>query len=92
MVRINLNPRLSSIKNPSPETIMAKRRISQLKALNKLIDYYRTEAAKKPKSPVLRDAISLRDDLLKEIAGTMVSTSKGIRTISDSEGNDGKNA
>jgi hypothetical protein len=60
---------------------LSKKRIKQLKALNKLIDHYRTEAAKKPKSLTLKDAISLRNDLLREIADMAASASDGVATI-----------
>jgi hypothetical protein len=61
--------------------ILSKKRIKQLNALNKLIDHYRSEAAKKPKSPTLKDAISLRDDLRREMLAMTVSAVYGVPTI-----------
>lgn len=58
----------------SPDVLIAERRVRQYKALCKLIDHYRSEAAKKPRSPTLKDAISLKNDLLQE----MLSISQGM--------------
>lgn len=66
---------------PDPFVILSKKRRDQLKALDKLIDHYRLEAARKPNLKTLNNAISLRDDLLKEIASMTASAVVGVHFI-----------
>ena len=68
-----------------PEFLIAEKRVRQHKALCKLIDHYRSEAAKKPRSPTLKDAISLKDDLLQEILSIAKGMVYGIPMILSEE-------
>jgi hypothetical protein len=77
----NDRPTIVATQEKDLFVILSKKRIKQLKALNKLIDHYRTEAAKNPKSLTLKDAMSLRNDLLREIADLAASAVDGVPTI-----------